>query len=157
MVREFRSHPIYYVLTAGVLLLLVLLGWDLWHNATPATFLFVGIVLVITLWFISALGVRVTLAPAELTIIRPPWSLLSIFGYVSSVIDLGDNPPTKAIAYRQLISVEESGRFFSTLTLLYYPVAPDGLLDLEQIANLTLPIVRNQQDLRERLEAAIPQ
>ena len=66
-------------------------------------------------------------------------------------------PATQSVAYRQLIGVEESGRFLATITLLYYPLGAGGLLDLDRIVSLTLPIVVDQTTLRDRLEAVVPQ
>jgi len=154
MIREFRSHPIYYGLFVGTLALFLLLSWELWRSPTPGTFLFVVILFVATLWFVSALAIRVSLTATELLIARPQWPLISMLTQMASFADT--NQPIKTIAYRQLIHVEESGRFLSSLTLLYYPMKPDGFLDLETIANLTLPVVTNQSDLRDQLEAAIP-
>ena len=147
MVHEFRAHPIYYALAGGTLLLLMLLGWDLWQNPTAGAFLFVAIVLVAMLWFVFALDVHVALAPSELTVHRSYSRAFTGF----------TQPAPETIAYRQLISAEPSGRFLSTLTLLYYPMQSDGLLDLEQVASTTLPLMTNQSDLLERLEAVIPQ
>jgi len=151
MTDEFRTHPIYYLLTGGSLLLFALLSWDLWHYPTPGTLLFVGITLAATVWFALALNVHVRLSANEVTITRPYREHIPI------MLPVVEQSPTQTIAHRQLVSVEMSGRLLSALTLLYYPIQPDGLLDFDRIGTLTLPVLTRQEDLHKRLEAAIPQ
>ncbi len=146
MIEEFRVHPLYYLLVVLSALLSLLLGRTLWHTATTGTLLFFGVALVALLWFLSALGTRVHLLQTAMTIQRPLRLLLP-------------SPQERActIDYRQLYSVDQSGRFLQVLTILYYPKEPDGLLDLAQVTTITLPLMGNQQILRQRLEDAIAQ
>ncbi len=147
MMREnFQTHPLYYGLTALSTLLLLLLSWHLFQTVTLGSLLFVCVAGGATIWFASALGTQVWLSPSTMVIDRPLW-LFALAGRRRSC----------TIDYRQLVSVDQSGRVFAVLTVLYYPRRQDGLLDLEQLAAITLPVVTDQATLRERLEAAIPQ
>lgn len=157
MIEEFRVHPLYYLLVALSALLLLLLSWTLWETATAGTLLFLGIGIVALFWFISALGTRVYLSQTGLTIQQPlRFPVLSQFRSPQVEAKPAAQQGTSCtIDYRQLYSIDESGRLLTVLTILYYPKAADGLLDLTQIATMTLPVMRNQQLLRQRLEAAI--
>ena len=61
----------------------------------------------------------------------------------------------RRIQWRQVVSATEAGRFFHTLSLLYYPQQPSGLVDLERVQHLFLPTVVDQEDLLEAIEARI--
>ena len=163
MIEEFRVHRLYYLLVTFSVLLLVLLGSSLWEMITTGALLFLAIAIVAILWFISALGTRVHLSPTEMTIqmplrfpLLPPLcdQLQSAQLHATGVMN---RRTTCTIDYRQLYSIDESGRFLTVLTILYHPSEPDGLLDLTQIATVTLPLMGNQQTLRQRLEAALSQ
>jgi hypothetical protein len=145
MSETFQTHPVYYWLTAIATLLLLLLSWHLLQAVTLGSILFVCVAGVATIWFASALGTQVRLSPAAVAIHMPLRSFALPGRRKSCTID-----------YRQLVSIDQSGRFLAVLTVLYYPRRPDGLLDLEQLAAVTLPLITDQAMLRERLEAAIP-
>ena len=129
-----------------MLLLLLLLIYALTDGFTWGVLLFLLIAAVALAWFISAVGTSVQLTDDALTVARPLRTLIA-----------PGQPATQSVTYRQLIGVEESGRFLATITLLYYPLGAGGLLDLDRIASLTLPIVVDQTTLRDRLEAVVPQ
>jgi hypothetical protein len=129
-----------------MVLLLLLLLYSLTDGVTWSAALFLFVAIVALLWFVSALGTRVCLTNDELSVNRP----------LRMLIQPG-RPTTQTIAYRQLLRVEESGRFLATITLLYYPLGSDGLLDMAQLSSLTLPLMVEQMTLRDRLEAGVPQ
>lgn len=151
MAHEYRAHSIYYLLTAAMLALLLLLGWELWRTPTPGALLFVAITLGAGLWFASAFGTRIHLSPTAITLER------AIGDKLPSPLNRVLPYSTQTVAYRQLIHAEESGRFLSVLTLLYYPIQPDGLLDFDHVASITLPMVTNQEQLLAHLEAVVPE
>ncbi len=163
MIEEFRVHPLYYLLVAFSVLLLLLLGRALWEMVTTGVLLFFGIAIVAILWFLSALGTRVHLLPTEMAIQMPmrfpllPPLCTQLRTSPVNATEVFDRRTTCTIDYRQLYSIDESGRFLTVLTILYYPKEQDGLLDLTQIATITLPLMRNQQTLRQRLAAVIAQ
>jgi len=152
MSEEFSAHPLYYLLTALSASMALLLGWDLWETTTAAAFFFFGIAVVATLWFASALGTRVTLSATGMQLHRP----LPRLRFPSErATATAEQPGISTIDYRQFYTVDQSGRLLSVLTILYYPKESDGLLDLTKVATMTLPLMRNQPQLRDRLEAAI--
>ena len=59
----------------------------------------------------------------------------------------------KQVAFRQMNSLEVAGRLFSSLVFTYYPLQPDGLLDLQDLYTLTLPALEEQDLLLHLLEA----
>lgn len=172
MTDSFRTHPIYYLLIAISLGLTGLLGWSLRTEYSAGSLFFTLITLAATLWFALALKTEVVLTESGLLIYSP-----FRYNWQQRTWDATDG---QLITYRQLIEVDESGRFLSVLTLLYHPiqvihaerdlsttaesitmvagarVRPD-LLDLEGIESVTLPLLTNQRLLRERLESAILQ
>ncbi len=62
----------------------------------------------------------------------------------------------RSVEHRQLIDITLGGRLGKSVVLLYHPKLENGLLDLEAANSLFLPVVRNQQDLYNRLKAQVP-
>ena len=60
------------------------------------------------------------------------------------------------VQYRQLAEVSEEGRLQRVILLLYHPLRPDGLLDLDDLRSLALPALEEQSDLLEILQARTP-
>ncbi len=75
---------------------------------------------------------RVELTPQEMTVHRPGRSPLRL--------DL-----------RHVVDVHEGGRLLTTLSLVYYPMAPDGRVDLDTPRALYLPAFQRQDELVEIL------
>jgi hypothetical protein len=97
---------------------------------------FFGVSAAVTLWLGRALFSRVQLDEQGITVAMP-WR------------------KAQQIAWRQVVSVNEAGRFFRGLSLLYYPQQANGLVDLEQVYSLVLPAVVDQEQLLEAIEARI--
>lgn len=62
---------------------------------------------------------------------------------------------SQSIAWQQMISVTAQGRFFTVLTVLYYPRRADGIVDTDAVASLLTPAVKNQGDLLALLETKV--
>lgn len=137
MSHIFTPHPVYRWLTAGCLLLSVLLAWSSLPSITPAEIFFFLVSVGASLWFANAMCSRVQINEHEVVLQRPLRSAC----YVE---------------FRQMVSVAESGRFLQPLLLLYYPRQPDSLLDLDHIRHLLLPAVSHQEELLATIEARIP-
>ncbi len=60
------------------------------------------------------------------------------------------------VAYRQLLSVSEEGRSGRVISVVYYPLRQDGLLDLDAAAGLALPAVAEQEALLAALKKRAP-
>jgi hypothetical protein len=137
MAQTFAPHPIYRWLTVGALLLTGLLGWDLFDIITPEEFFFFLLSVTITLWFGNTLFSQVRLDERTIALQTPLRGVQQL--------DL-----------RQVVSATETGRLQRSLTLLYHPRQPNGLLDLDQIQSLRLPVVVDQESLLAAIEARIP-
>ncbi len=138
MTQQFRPHPIYYLLTLAMLFLAGLLLWGLRNGVTAGDLLFLMIALVAALYFGTALTVRITLTTTGLC--------------VQQRLPLGEK---SQIDFRQLIRAERGGRLLPTLTLLYHPLQANGLVDVDEIAQLVLPLLSNQEELQQQLTASI--
>lgn len=88
------------------------------------------------------------------------WGLFTARSYVDLTKDslIWHKPigPPVAVQFRQLISASEAGRFGASLALLYHPLRPDGLVDLDDARSLFLPTVEEQDVLLARLQEKIP-
>ena len=62
----------------------------------------------------------------------------------------------RSVEHRQLINIELGGRLGKSVALLYHPKLENGLLDLDDANSIFLPVVRNQQELYDRLAAQVP-
>ena len=60
------------------------------------------------------------------------------------------------VQFRQLAEVSEEGRLQRVILLLYHPLRPDGLVDLDDLRSLALPALEAQSDLLEILQARTP-
>lgn len=133
----FRSHP-RYVLLAGIAVVCVaLLGWWLLSNTDLTTIVFFAVALVLLLVSLRGIGSRVEVDAVGLTLFRPLAQPLRI-------------------QYRQLAQVTEEGRVQHVLVVLYYPIAADGLMDLETLNSVALPALEDQMELLQVLQTKTP-
>ncbi|MCB0063683.1 MAG: hypothetical protein KDE19_16285 [Caldilineaceae bacterium] len=155
MSQQFRSHPIYALLTLLLLLLAALLVWGMRDGIAPGDLLFFVVALAAAGYFAISLTTSIRLTESELHIHRPLrlWENRSAQQREASVTHA---PSGFQIAFRQLISVERTGRLLPVLTILYHPVQADGLIDVTHIAQSTLPLVIHQDELQARLEEVVP-
>lgn len=89
------------------------------------------------------------------------WSARDIWRYVeltpqSVIFHRGFGIAPREVGLRQIHSVSEEGRIGRSITLLYHPKQPDGLLDLDTVNSLIFPQLQRQEELYSKLEAAIP-
>lgn len=130
----------YNLLNRGIAPAIDQFGQDLLKSvwADPRERAFFGIVsLWLFLWSISKALCRVELVTDRLCV-RQIWQAV------------------KCVEFRQVIEIYEEGRFGWSIALLYYPILPTGLLDLEDARTLFLPEVRNQETLVNHLRENIP-
>lgn len=137
MVQAYRSRLLYTWLTIFCLLLTLLLAWDSMRSFTGGGLFFTVIMVAITLWFARLVGNRVVVNERSLVLHAPLRA-------------------AQAVEFRQLISVNESGRFLLVPTLLYHPLQPSGLVDLENVATLILPALTSQEELLATLKTLMP-
>lgn len=145
--QQYRPHPIYYLLMAAMLFLIVLLGRGLRDGVILGDLLFLGVGIGAFLYFAGALTTVVTVTDTAVTVHHPLGKLLR-----RSTGQAGQQ-----ILFQQLIQVELTGRLLPSLTLLYHPRATNTFVDTETIQHITLPMVLQQEELQTALEAVIPQ
>ena len=133
----YRPHS-RYVLMAGIAAICIaLLGWRLAGRADLGSLLFLGVALGLLFFALRGIGSRVEVDALGLTLFRPL------------------SPPLR-IHYRQLVEVTEEGRVQRVLVVLYYPLAADGLLDLEDVRSQALPALEDQSELLSLLQTKTP-
>ena len=151
MTQQFRPHPIYYLLIVAMLLLSGLLCWGMRTGIGPGDLLFLFITLAAVGNFLSALMTSLTITESAIHLRRPLARWRNPFSMRSH-----GTQTKEQIAFRQLIRVDRAGRILPALTLLYHPLQPNGLVDMDRVTYVTLPMVTNQNMLQEYLEAVTP-
>lgn len=136
--RVFAPSGFYGVVTALGIVVAALFGWEFGRTPGLGALLFLGIGIGITLWSLRAQTSRVAVTRATLCLVRP-WQA------------------ERCVAFRQLVSVAETGRLNPVLLLVYHPAQATGLLDLDSVETLELPAVRDQDALLAQLKANTPQ
>ncbi|MFZ1754846.1 MAG: hypothetical protein WBO46_15395 [Caldilineaceae bacterium] len=135
-VQVFRPRRSYGAMAGIGLLVALLFAWELTRNFAGGTLFFIGCALLFALvnlgWAVST----VELTETGLVRRRP----LS-----------GPLP----IAFRQIATCEESGRMGKSISLIYYPLADNGLLDLDTPRSCFLPGVERQDELLAILQRKI--
>ena len=109
-------------------LVALLFAWELYGTFAGATLFF----LLIALLF-AAVNLRWAISPVELT----PTGLICHRPFVAPL----------SITFRQIASCEESGRMGNGIGLIYYPLADNGLIDLDRPISHFLPGVEGQSEL----------
>jgi hypothetical protein len=133
----YRPHP-RYILMAGIGALgVIALVFLLLRRPDLVGVLFAFFAAGLFFFALRGLGSRVEVAEHSLTVLRP----LS---------------PPERVEYRQLAEVSEEGRLHRVIVLLYYPLRPDGLVDLDDLRSLALPALEDQYALLEMLESKVP-
>lgn len=133
----YRPHP-RYVLIAGVAAICVaLLGWWLLQSYDLGELLFLSIGLAILLLALRGAGSRVEVDALGLTLLRPLSAPLRI-------------------PYRQIAQATEEGRIGRVIVVIYYPLAADGLVDLDNVRSQALPALEEQAELLHVLQTKMP-
>lgn len=109
-------------------LVALLFAWELNRTFAGATLFFFLIAL-----FFFASNLRWAVSPVELT----PTGLLCHRPFVAPL----------AIAFRQIATCQKSGRMGRGISLIYYPLADNGLIDLDRPISNFLPGVEGQSEL----------
>jgi len=111
-------------------LVALLFAWELNRAFSGATLFF----LVIALLF-AAVNLR--------------WALSSVEATPSGLICHRPLAASLPIAFRQIATCEQSGRTGKGISLIYYPLADNGLIDLDNPRPHFLPGVEGQSELLE--------
>ncbi len=133
----FPAHRRYRFYFVGGVGLTLLFTWEVVRRFSPELAIFLGMSLIIALWSARKMGSRVELTPIGVTL-HTPFS------------------PAQHLDFRQLLSAGEEGRRSKIITLIYYPVGGDGLLDLQNPLTLFLPEVEEQERLMAIIHREMP-
>ncbi|RLT43533.1 MAG: hypothetical protein DWI57_04230 [Chloroflexi bacterium] len=126
----FRPRRSYTLMAWLGLAVALLFAWELYQAFDGMTLFF----LLIALCFFAA-NLRWAVSPVELT----PNGLVCRRTFAAPL----------AIAFRQIATCEESGRMGKGISLIYYPLADNGLIDLDKPTSYFLPGLENQRELLE--------
>ncbi|MCY4080985.1 MAG: hypothetical protein OXF54_12120 [Caldilineaceae bacterium] len=63
---------------------------------------------------------------------------------------------TIQIQFRQMITCEEAGRFVPGVSLVYWPISADGIVDTDVPRAMFLPAVARQEELLAALQEGLP-
>jgi hypothetical protein len=133
----YQPHGFYKITTAFGLLLSTVFAWEVARGLTLGALLFLAISLGIVLWSLHALFSQVQVTAQQVCVAAPLQG-------------------QRCVEFRQLLSVSENGRLNPVITLVYHPQRGDGLLDLAHAQSLTLPAVRDQEELLVQLQTKVP-
>jgi hypothetical protein len=138
MSQTYTAHAFYRLLVVICLALALAYGWSLYNDWRTDIVLFFVIMLSIGLSSLRASLTRLEVTANALILHRP---LVA----------------PQQVAFRQLSSISEDGRFNRVLTVLYHPLRADGrLVELDEVRVLHLPALNDQEALLTRLTANIP-
>ncbi len=133
----YRPHARYMLITGIAAISVVALLWLLLRRLELASVLFLLFAAGLLFVAVRSLFSRVEVDEHGLTLVRPLSQPLQV-------------------QFRQLAEVSEEGRLQRVILLLYHPLRPDGLLDLDDLHSLALPALEEQPDLLETLQARTP-
>ncbi|MCB0112923.1 MAG: hypothetical protein R2873_34010 [Caldilineaceae bacterium] len=134
----YPARRIYQVFTLLGVLVTLLFVWTLMQSFDWLTFVFLGLAAIFAIVNLRWTLTRVELTPSGITLYEPL------------------NQATH-VDFRQMVAVYEAGRMFPGVSLVYYPVGQDGLLDMEDPRTLFLPAMERQDELLAVLHHEIPE
>ncbi len=133
----YQARRIYQMFTLLGVLVTLLFVWTLVQRFDWLTFVFLSFAAIFAIINLRWALTRIELTPSGLTLYEPL------------------NQPTH-VDFRQMVTVNEAGRMFPGVSIVYYPVAQDGLLDMEDPRSLFFPALENQDELLSVLQHEIP-
>lgn len=126
-VQLFRPRRSYTLMVWLGIAVALLFAWELYRSFAGATLFFFLIALLF-----SAVNLRWALSSIELT----PTGLICHRPVVAPL----------TITFRQIATCEESGRMGKGISLIYYPLADNGMIDLDRPTSHFLPGVGSQAE-----------
>ena len=96
------------------------------------------------------------LAATGFTVIYVRWTLMRLELTAAGVTVRAPLQEPLHIQFRQMITCDEAGRFTPGLSLVYWPVTADGIVETEVPRTLFLPAVARQEKLLAALQDQIP-
>lgn len=134
--RLFRSRRSYGLMAGLGGLVALLFAWELYGAFSGTTLFF----LLIALYFFA-----VNLRWAASSVVLTPTGLVFHHPFAAPL----------SITFRQIATCEESGRMGKGISLIFYPLADTGLIDLDRPTAYFLPGVEGQRELLEIVQGQL--
>ncbi|MXX24250.1 MAG: hypothetical protein F4Z82_02220 [Caldilineaceae bacterium SB0668_bin_21] len=90
-------------------------------------------------------------------LIHVRWALMRMELTADGVTVRGPMQATMQIKFRQMITCEEAGRFMPGVSLVYWPVSAEGIVEMDVPRTQFLPAVARQEELLAALQERIPE
>ncbi|MDE0631671.1 MAG: hypothetical protein OXH73_09230 [Caldilineaceae bacterium] len=90
-------------------------------------------------------------------LIHVRWALMRLELTADGVTVRAPVQATTQIQFRQMITCEEAGRFMPGVSLVYWPVSAEGIVEMDVPRTLFLPAVARQDELLAALQERIPE
>lgn len=90
-------------------------------------------------------------------LIHVRWALMRLELTADGVTVRAPMQATMQIQFRQMITCEEAGRFMPGVSLVYWPVSAEGIVEMDVPRTLFLPAVARQEELLAALQERIPE
>jgi hypothetical protein len=133
----YNTHPRYRIFALVSLLLTGLFAWDLLDGLEPAIGLFAVVCCGLFLWYVRAMLTSVVLSE-DRVVLHVPLS------------------QPRAVEFRQLMTVSEEGRIAREILIMYHPTCEQGLVDLDDVRSMSLPVMVDQTSLLATLNDRVP-
>jgi len=133
----YLPRPVYRLFAAGGAAVAALFAWEVvrYFNLPSLFFL---------------------LAATGFAVVYLRWTLMRLELTADGVTVHAPLQAPRQILFRQMITCVEAGRITPGLSLVYWPVSGDGLVEMETPRTLFLPAVARQEELLAALEERIP-
>ncbi len=136
--RIYPSQRRYGFMTAVGFAVALLFGWTLPTRFGWFDLIFFGVALIFALVNVRWLFTRAELTPNGLTLHQP---LVA----------------PRHVQFRQMVAVFEAGRAMPGVSVVYYPLAESGLVEMDSPRTLFLPALERQAELLAVLHHEIPE
>ena len=90
-------------------------------------------------------------------LIHVRWALMRMELTADGVTVRAPMQATMQIQFRQMITCEEAGRFMPGVSLVYWPVSAEGIVEMDVPRTQFLPAVARQDELLAALQERIPE
>lgn len=90
-------------------------------------------------------------------LIHVRWALMRLALTADGVIVRAPLQAPMQIQFRQMITCEEAGRFVPGVSLVFWPISADGIVDTDVPRAIFLPAVARQDELLAALQERMPE
>jgi hypothetical protein len=135
--RIYQTHRIHLILALIGMAVSLLFAWTLLESLDWMAILFLVAAIAFALVNLQRMFMRVELTPSGITL-HDPFAA------------------PRHVEFRQMVTVSEAGRIRPGVSVVYYPVRANGLVDMEEPYTLFIPALNRQDELLAILRREIP-